>query len=361
MGAARAQHFAAIGDYGSDGAAELAVANLVKGHNPEFIITSGDNNYPAGSAATIDVNIGKYFHNYIYPYYGSYNANDPDTATQNHFFPALGNHDLDGQLGQPYFDYFTLPEAYPGNERYYTFVKGNVQFIALNSDSREPDGNTYNSPQAFWLLGVLSASTAPWKIVYFHHAAYSSSAVHGNSPWMQWPFENWGVSAVICGHDHDYERIMEGNIPYFVNGTGGRSLYGFTNPPLPESTVRYNYNYGAMIIDAYADSICFKFYNVNDSLVDKYCIYKTTTGLNSYMQEDGFPLIFPNPNNGNFSILNSETMLEVGIYDALGNLVYHVRVNTSKTIVELFNRPKGIYLLKITGSDTIYTQRIILE
>ena len=40
--------FAAIGDYGLAGPNELAVANLVKSWNPDFIITTGDNNYPAG-------------------------------------------------------------------------------------------------------------------------------------------------------------------------------------------------------------------------------------------------------------------------------------------------------------------------
>ena len=42
-------HFAVIGDYGDAGQAELDVANLVKSWNPDFIITTGDNNYPGKS------------------------------------------------------------------------------------------------------------------------------------------------------------------------------------------------------------------------------------------------------------------------------------------------------------------------
>ena len=61
--------FAVIGCYGSDGPDELAVANLVKGWNPDFIVTAGDNNYRYGAASTIDENIGKYYHDFIYPYY----------------------------------------------------------------------------------------------------------------------------------------------------------------------------------------------------------------------------------------------------------------------------------------------------
>ena len=38
--------FAAIGDYGVASSNELALANLIKNWNPDFIITLGDNNYP---------------------------------------------------------------------------------------------------------------------------------------------------------------------------------------------------------------------------------------------------------------------------------------------------------------------------
>src|SRR5690349_14171177 len=65
-------HFAAIGDYGAANSNELAVANLIKSWNPDFIITLGDNNYPDGAASTIDSRIGQYFHGYIAPYTGTY-------------------------------------------------------------------------------------------------------------------------------------------------------------------------------------------------------------------------------------------------------------------------------------------------
>lgn len=66
--------FAFIGDYGTNDSDEDSVSQLVKSWNPEAIITLGDNNYPNGSASDIDDNIGKYFHDYIKPYFGSYGA-----------------------------------------------------------------------------------------------------------------------------------------------------------------------------------------------------------------------------------------------------------------------------------------------
>src|SRR5688572_21671675 len=69
-----------IGDYGSAylGGASFsnvqAVANLIKSWNPDFIITTGDNNYPDGEASNIDTNIGQFFREYIYPYVGTFGA-----------------------------------------------------------------------------------------------------------------------------------------------------------------------------------------------------------------------------------------------------------------------------------------------
>src|SRR3954470_12598916 len=113
--------FAVIGDYGSSYpfTPEADVAALVHSWNPDFIATLGDNNYPTGSAATIDANIGQYYQDYIYPYTGGYGGGSPTGA--NRFFPSLGNHDWGDTSpnpagDQPYLDYFTLP----GNERYYS-------------------------------------------------------------------------------------------------------------------------------------------------------------------------------------------------------------------------------------------------
>src|SRR5262249_39222888 len=62
--------FAVIGDFGEAGQPEADVAALVHSWAPEFVATVGDNNYLDGSAATIDENIGQYYHDFIAPYSG---------------------------------------------------------------------------------------------------------------------------------------------------------------------------------------------------------------------------------------------------------------------------------------------------
>ena len=257
--------FAVIGDFGLDGPAEADVAALVHGWQPDIVITVGDDNYPLGAAATIDANIGKYYHDYIFPYTGAYGSG----AQVNRFFPTLGNHDWYTAGAQPYLDYFSLP----GNERYYDFTWGPVHFFALDSDENEPDGVNAGSTQAAWLKQGLAASTSPWNIVYFHHAPYSSGSSHGSTAWMQWPFAAWGADAILAGHEHLYERLLVDGIPYFTNGAGGGSLYDF-GTPLPESQFRYNANYGAMLGTVSETGMLFEFYNRTGKLIDSYRVTK---------------------------------------------------------------------------------------
>ena len=277
--------FAVVGDYGNGSAEEAAVAAMVKSQNPNLIVTTGDNNYDLGEAKTIDGNIGQFYHDYIYPYQGSYGPGAADNT--NHFSPSLGNHDWVPAGAQPYLDYFALP----GNERYYTFTAGPVQFFAIDSDHNEANlgftnqsTSTADSVEAQWLQRGLAASNASWKIVYFHHAPYSSGTTHGSSAWMQWPFEAWGANAVLAGHEHNYERIMTGGIPYFVNGSGGKNLYAF-GEPVAGSKIRYNGDFGAMIVDATDTSISYQFITRSSAVIDTYS--QTASGLPApWMQTD---------------------------------------------------------------------------
>jgi len=257
--------FVVIGDYGLAGPSLEAVSTMIHDWNPDFIITTGDNNYPHGSDRTIDENIGQYFHDFIYPYVGEYG----DGAETNRFFPSLGNHDFDSRKGKHYLDYFELP----GNERYYDFVRGPVHFFVLNSNVREKDGFRDDSVQGEWFQEQIAASETPWQIVYFHHAPYSSALERGPSFAMRWPFAEWGIDAVFSGHDHFYERIEVDGIVYFVNGIGITDyIYEIEEEPIAESQAQYNETAGAQLVTATECEITFDFYSIEDgsTLIDSY-------------------------------------------------------------------------------------------
>ncbi len=250
--------FAVIGDFGLASSRPQDVSTLIDTWNVDFIATAGDNNYPDGASSTIDANIGQFYSAYIFPYTGSFGPG----GTTNRFWPCLGNHDWITSNAQPYLNYFTLP----GNERYYDKRIGSVHLFFVDSDAHEPDGVTSSSIQGQWLQAALAASNAPYKFVVFHHAAYSSST-HGNNVWMQWPFKQWGAQAVFSGHDHTYERVVVNGFPYFVDGLGGNNKYAFKTP-VAGSQVRYNAEFGALLVEAGPLMASLKFINKNGVVID---------------------------------------------------------------------------------------------
>jgi tartrate-resistant acid phosphatase type 5 len=251
--------FAVIGDYGQEGRHAFQVAEMIDSWEVDFIVTTGDNNYPDGEASTIDDNIGQYYHRYIGNYQGEYNRG----SEINRFFPSLGNHDWVAEGAEPYLDYFTLP----GNERYYDFIWEGVHIFVLDSDSHEPDGVGVSSEQAAWLQESMADSEELWQVVVMHHPPYSS-ADHGSTDWMQWPFKEWGADLVVAGHDHVYERLEVDGLTYITIGLSGHAArYSFPNV-LPESQFRYMDDWGALRILTTAEVMRIEFIIVDGTVID---------------------------------------------------------------------------------------------
>jgi hypothetical protein len=249
--------FAVVGDYGNGSGRELLVANLIATWAPEFIVTTGDNDYSLPH--DYDETVGKFYHSFIAPYGGAYG----EGAAENAFFPAIGNHDWDGDNGASYFDFFTLP----GNERYFELDKGPVHFVFLDSDkAREIDGTSPGSTQGLWAQAAIAASAAPFQFVVFHHPAHTSG---DRTAEMDWPFKTWGADAVITGHVHNYERLRSAatGLQYFVNGQGGVTTHGF-GPIHPSSQLRYNAKDGAQLVEVGMLHARFRYYDIDGTLRD---------------------------------------------------------------------------------------------
>jgi predicted phosphodiesterase len=151
------------------------------------------------------------------------------------FFPVLGNHEQDAKY---YYDYVSLPDP----EYYYTFSYGNAQFFLIDSNREVGPA----SEQYAWLAEQLASSQAEWKIVCYHHPAYTSDENDYGDTWsgpsargdermraLVPLYDRHGVDIVWNGHIHSYERTWplragraaeeEGTI-YMVTGGGGGSL-----------------------------------------------------------------------------------------------------------------------------------------
>jgi len=294
--------FAAIGDYGAatvgagPAAAEESVADRLISFDPNFIITLGDNNYEDGSSNTIDDNVGQFFSDYIGNYQGQYGGG----ALENRFFPSPGNHDWGLGNLNGYLNYFTLPGRgtnSSGNERYYRYSWGNVDFFVIDSDSNESDGNTPSSTQGQWLKTGLTGSNATFKIVYFHHAPYGSDTSHaiGENSNMRWPFKNWGADLVLAGHLHLYERTVINGLTYITCGSGGRSLRLGGALDIG-SQIRYSQDYGFMLVDVSSTEMQVRFINKDGDMIDKTVIkakdVSTTVSARSYQTPVWYEIFF---------------------------------------------------------------------
>ncbi len=185
---------------------------------------------------------------------------------------------------------------------------------------------------------------------------------------MQWPFKNWGATAVIAGHDHTYERLIVDDLLYFVNGLGGKSKYSFSNP-IPGSQVRYNSDYGAMLVEANQDSITFKFYSRANDLIDTYTLLNNLSGVES-LPTNTFKLDqnYPNPFNPSTKIrfqIRENSFVKLIMYDVFGNEVSTiVNENRPAGIYEedfnASNLPSGIYMYTLTVGNYSDSKKMVL-
>jgi predicted phosphodiesterase len=199
--------FAVIGDTGTGGreayeiAAQLEAARAVFPF--KFAVMMGDNLY--GGEKPRD-----YERKFTEPYQALIDAGVK-------FYAVLGNHDEPTETS---FKLFNM-----GGKRYYTFSPRNgVRFFAL-------DSNYMSREQLEWLEKELSGSRSDWKIVFFHHPLYSSGEKHGPSlelrKMLEPLFVKYGVSVVLAGHEHFYERIKPQNgIYYFIEGSSAKLREG---------------------------------------------------------------------------------------------------------------------------------------
>jgi predicted phosphodiesterase len=203
--------FAVMGDTGRGDAGQLETAKMMDTVHAKFpytfVVMVGDNIYGADTP-------GDYEQKFERPY-------KPLIDAGVKFYASLGNHD---NPNQRFYKQFNM-----NGERFYTFrassgglaklTEGGVRFFAI-------DSNYLDKSQLDWLAKELAASGSEWKICFFHHPLYSSGKTHGSAletrAVLEPMFVKDGVSVVLTGHDHIYERIkLQKGIQHFVVGSGG--------------------------------------------------------------------------------------------------------------------------------------------
>jgi hypothetical protein len=145
--------------------------------------------------------------------------------------PALGNHDVAQGGLQRFFALFPPPPGAP-EPGYYSFDASGVHFLMLDSNQLRSSRQL-----AFCDADLGKAAHARARFVAMHHGPWSMG-FHGNNPdaiqRFVPVFARRGVTLVVSGHDHDYERGRQMGLDYLVSGGGGAPLY-YTRCSVPKT------------------------------------------------------------------------------------------------------------------------------
>jgi len=133
-------------------------------------------------------------------------------------YTVRGNHEY------PFNTYDQL--LYPP---YYSFKRGGITFIALDTNQSLEQG----SPQHSWLLSELEKASRDGSpiFVFMHHPIFTKGPHQKDEVVRKLQnlvplLEEFGVKAVFSAHDHNYQHFSKNGVHYVVTGGGGAGLYG---------------------------------------------------------------------------------------------------------------------------------------
>jgi hypothetical protein len=246
----------AFGDFGTGSDEQKSLAAVMqeyhKKHPFDFGITLGDNFYPRGSSGLTDMRWQTQWESL----YGGLKVE---------FYAVLGNHDWYGADSPAAEILYTRQSAtWRMPAPYYTFIAGEVQFFAL-------DTNDVSEAQLDWLDRELKKSRARWKVVYTHFPLYS--ATRGDNTELiakLLPVMRGRVDVYMAGHDHNLQHLKaEGGVNFFTSGGGGAGLYEVGTT---ERALFKNETNGFAVIEADKTSIAVSFVGAEGQELYRYVI-----------------------------------------------------------------------------------------
>jgi predicted phosphodiesterase len=146
---------------------------------------------------------------------------------------AAGNHDYENQeeFGAQYSRLFRGQFPDSQSDAYGSIRIGSILFVMLNSEDDFRDGDGDGTQFAWASQALQEAAANPdirQIIVGFHRPFYTFSNSQANlNTRAQWHplFRQSGVSLILTGHNHCYERFDVDGMHYIVDGGGGALTY----------------------------------------------------------------------------------------------------------------------------------------
>ena len=214
------------GDWGYGGPAQAALTrrmcDVARRDGIRTVLTTGDNFYRPDGRAT------------------AANWTRPEACLRGlgvRWRPVWGNHDLGGDA---------TARVLGESRRRYTFRQGPMRVIVLDAnDPADPD-------QTAFLRDTLAARDTPVTVVAFHQPA-QTSGLHapGAEQRRRWVplFRRYGVTLVLQGHNHAYERLVVDGVTYVTTGGGGAPLTPCVRPARGLETCRLAHHFLRLAVD----------------------------------------------------------------------------------------------------------------
>ena len=141
------------------------------------------------------------------------------TKQQNFFYhfpfaPIQGNHEI--PASNNFKRHFNLNStSFDPHKSTYTYIYGDAQFFAINSEWYGSNLNTYITTLFTWMHAQVNAhSDITWRIVYFHQSTYTAAGkLQHDFNTKQWRqaitplLDSLNIDLVLFGHDHVYQVI----------------------------------------------------------------------------------------------------------------------------------------------------------
>lgn len=400
-----------LGDAGTANGDQRAVRdayyNYVGTDHTDMILFLGDNAYDAGTDAEYQ--------------YALFENMYEDKLQNTVSWSCLGNHDgasaNSSDMSGPYYNIFALPQnaesggLASGTEAYYSINYGNIHFVCLDSyDSDRSESGAMHT----WLENDLAAHTSDWLVAFWHHPPYSrgshTSDLEIELIQMRNNFlpllEDYGVDLVFCGHSHSYERsymihdhynlslffsqnsnadvgggngdgrvdgdgayqkTINGNdagvgTVYLTAGSSGKTSGGLLNHPAMFISLN---ELGSCVFEAENNQMNVKFINDQGNVADHFTINKdftVTTGIASAAPMKF--IVHPNPSDGVVVLKSDKPIdrtLDVCIIAMDGKMVHSEKWSTQTATLDLTGLPTGSYVLKVLGSQELYSETIVIH
>ena len=148
--------------------------------------------------------------------------------------------------------------------------------------------------------------------------------------------------------DYNFEATQLGNTKYrWLFGDGDSS-----------AIAKPNHTYTDLLT---MHTVCLKVTNVANC-VSESCKQITTAAI-ATPKPSGFT-IYPNPNNGSFTIelTNPEKDADIEVFDMIGNRINTIEISKTKSLYNVcLTVSKGVYLVRVKNGESFINQKVLIN